>query len=142
MKNIHNASRATAAPVKVLCRFNAANIPTHFTPTMGALIHREPNLVVLWTGHKWQPLNPAGWTAIFAAPFPDGITIGDWAILAPVPQLGGRQPFRTPITDDDVCFAMQIIVASLKTPPVLPDYINEPMTSYRGRLEEVTTSTR
>ena len=138
MKNIYNTGRATAAPVKVLGQFGTDTLPVHFKPTMGVLVHREPRSVVLWTGHKWQPLNPAGWAANFITAFPYGIKIGNWAILAPLSSRTGTiPPFRTPITDDEVCFAIQQIVTSLKTPPVLPDYINE-----RGRLEEVTTSTR
>ena len=90
--------------------------PIGLETCQGQMIYRDSwDVVCLWTGDEWMPLNQAGWFLKYSARFPNNIKVGNWAIVGPLKLAGSKMCSSRTIDLEDFTYAMRYAGSAMES---------------------------
>ena len=119
LKKIYHPS--FAHPLKILFTSRDPMPPIDLGTCQGQIIYRDSwDIVCIWNGAEWVPLNQAGWFLKYSARFPSNVRVGNWAIVGPLRQAGSKQSSSRTIDLEDFTWAMRHAGAAMESTGKVP----------------------
>ena len=115
LKKIYHPS--FAHPLEILFTSRDPMPPINLKTCQGQIIYRDSwDIVCIWNGAEWVPMNQAGWFLKYSASFPSNIRVGNWAIVGPLRLAGSKQFSSRTIDREDFTWAMRHAGSAMESP--------------------------
>ena len=115
LKKIYHPS--FAHPLTILFTSRDPMPPIGLETCQGQIIYRDSwDIVCIWNGAEWVPMNQAGWFLKYSARFPSNVRVGNWAIVGPLRPAGSKQFSSRTIDLDDFTWAMRHAESAMESP--------------------------